>query len=155
MNNLDILKNKQGSTAILMSILVLTTILVISISTNTVVNKGLEMGKTQVFSVKAFYASEAGTESILWQVRKNNLSTATTSANAFLCLDGSGMVVSSSMASSTCESGANHYNYTLSNDATYFLKHDMYYDNGYNATTTIITSYGDYKDNRRLTQIEY
>ena len=63
----NITKNNQGSTMLLMTILVLASILTISLSLSAIVVNGLKMGVNQVHSTKAFFAAEAGAERILWE----------------------------------------------------------------------------------------
>lgn len=66
---LEIIKNKKGATAILMTMLILAGILFIGLTASQLVNNGLILGKTQVNSTKAYFAAEAGAERILWGVR--------------------------------------------------------------------------------------
>lgn len=68
MNN--ILKNNTG-TALLMTLLILTSILTVSLGVANLIVSGIKMSRTQAQSTKAFFASEAGVERSLWEVRKN------------------------------------------------------------------------------------
>ena len=73
MNNLffKFKKNKQG-TALLMTILILNSILIISLSASRLVVSGIKMSGTQIRSTKAFFAAEAGAERSLYEWRKNS-----------------------------------------------------------------------------------
>ena len=67
---MSILKNKNG-TALMMALLILTSILTVSLGAADLVMSGLKMSGTQARSAIAYFAAEAGAESILWEIRKN------------------------------------------------------------------------------------
>jgi len=64
------IKNNEG-TALLMALLVLASILTVSLGTADLIVPGIKMSRTQAQSTKAFFASEAGVEKSLWEIRKN------------------------------------------------------------------------------------
>ena len=66
----DRAKNNNG-TALLMTLLILTSILVVALGAASLIVPGIRMSRTQAQSTKAFFAAEAGVERALWEVRKN------------------------------------------------------------------------------------
>jgi hypothetical protein len=64
-------KNNKG-TALLMTLLILTSILVVVLGAANLIVPGIKMSRTQAQSTKAFFASEAGVEKALWELRKND-----------------------------------------------------------------------------------
>lgn len=68
-------KNKKNQTgvALLLTLLILTSILVITLGAADLVFAGIKMNRLTGYSNIAFYASEAGMERVLWEARKNNL----------------------------------------------------------------------------------
>ena len=71
--NIDFIKDNKGVTALLMTVLVLTSILSVTLSVSAIVRKGISMNWEQVHSVKAFFASEGGMERILYETRKDDI----------------------------------------------------------------------------------
>lgn len=65
---------KNRGMALLMTLLILTSILVVALGASSLIVPGIKMSRTQAQSTKAFFASEAGVEKALWEVRKNNYS---------------------------------------------------------------------------------
>lgn len=64
---------KEGNgTALLMTLLILTSILVVVLGAANIIVPGIKMSRTQAQSTKAFFASEAGIEKALWELRKND-----------------------------------------------------------------------------------
>ena len=70
MKNYRKLKENRG-TALLMTLLILTSILTVALGAANLIVPGIRMSRTQAQSTKAFFASEAGVERSLWEVRKN------------------------------------------------------------------------------------
>jgi hypothetical protein len=64
--------NKQGS-ALLMTILILSSIITVSFSVSRMVMTAVETGGVQSQSVIAYYASEAGAERILYNIRYGDI----------------------------------------------------------------------------------
>ena len=63
-------KNNNG-TALLLTLMILASILVVALGTASLIIPGIKMSRTQEQSIKAFFAAEAGAERALWEVRKN------------------------------------------------------------------------------------
>jgi len=63
-------KENNGS-ALLLTLLILTSILVVALGAAGLIVPGIKMSRTQEQSTKAFFAAEAGAERALWEVRKN------------------------------------------------------------------------------------
>lgn len=64
-----LLKNKKGS-ALLLTLLVITSIIVIAMGGSTLALSGIKMAGVQSQSVKAYFAAEAGAEELLYKTRK-------------------------------------------------------------------------------------
>ena len=62
-------KNNQGSIALLMTMIVLTSILTVVLTASEIIRNGLVADKTQLDSTKAYFIAEAAAERILWHVR--------------------------------------------------------------------------------------
>lgn len=63
-------KNNKG-TALLMTLLILTSILVVALASANILSSGIEMNRNQSQSTKAFFAAESGVEKALWEMRRN------------------------------------------------------------------------------------
>ncbi len=66
----ELAKNKQGS-ALLITVLILTSILTAAFGAANLVVSGIKMSGTQERSTVAYFAAEAGAERVLWEIRKN------------------------------------------------------------------------------------
>lgn len=55
-----------------MTVLMLSGVLTVALSSASLVVSRLVANRTQTYSTKAFFASEAGVERSLWELRKNN-----------------------------------------------------------------------------------
>jgi hypothetical protein len=64
----------QRGTALLMTIMLLNSILIVALGASSLVNAGVLIGRAQGRSVVSFFAAEAGSERVLWEIRKNNSS---------------------------------------------------------------------------------
>lgn len=64
------IKNNDG-TALLLTLLILTSILVVALGAANLIIPGIRMSRTQEQSTKAFFAAEGGAERALWELRKN------------------------------------------------------------------------------------
>lgn len=74
MNNiLKIIKDKKGSTAIMMTVVLMGGMLFISLTVGQIIANGIISGRAQIHSTKAFFAAESGIERILWETRQNDL----------------------------------------------------------------------------------
>lgn len=58
-------------TALLMTILILNTIVVVSLAAAKLVTSGVRMSGTQAKSTRAYFVAESGAERILWEWRNN------------------------------------------------------------------------------------
>ena len=65
---------KNNGSVLLISILILAGFLLTAVTASKLVYKGLEMGRVQANSTKAYFAGEAGAEKSLWEVRKGGYS---------------------------------------------------------------------------------
>lgn len=65
-------KSQKGFTGILIAMLVLFSILPISLIMNDIILNNMKMNKNRFNSTKAFFAAEAGSEQILWELRKDD-----------------------------------------------------------------------------------
>ncbi len=68
----NIAEDNKG-TALLMAILILTSMLTVSLAISEMVMSGLKSSGAQARSTKAYYAAEAGAEHVLWEVRQDDL----------------------------------------------------------------------------------
>lgn len=66
-----IIKNRQG-VILLLTMFILTGILTVTLAVADLVMAGIKMNRLTGYSGIAFFASEAGLERALWEVRKNN-----------------------------------------------------------------------------------
>jgi hypothetical protein len=80
--NIKLEKNKQGS-ALLMAILILSSIIAVSFSVSRMVMTAIETGGVQAQSVMAYYSSEAGVERVLYGIRQGDLVVEETNPNLF------------------------------------------------------------------------
>ena len=150
----NIIKNNRGATGILLTMLILSSVLVVTLTISEIVRTGLIMGRTQIHSTKAFFASEAGAERLLWEIRKDSLDPTPTGLNCdptgdyFCFLIATGDINSCNDPCPALEIETQ----TLSNGADYNLIYE--YDVGPPATT-ILTSYGSYDDVRRAVELRY
>src|SRR5680860_1309976 len=71
MKNYKKLKNNKGA-ALLMTLLILSSILVVALATSDLVMSGIKMSRNRIQSTKAFFAAETGIERLLWAVRKDS-----------------------------------------------------------------------------------
>ncbi len=69
--NNKIIKDNEGA-ALLMTLLILSSVLVVALATADLVMVGIKMSRNQVQSTRAFFAAEAGVERSLWKSRKDS-----------------------------------------------------------------------------------
>jgi len=69
----NVLKNKFG-TALFMALLILSGVLAVSLGVASLLISGAKMSRGQAHSTKAYFATEAGIERSLWEVRKGSYS---------------------------------------------------------------------------------
>ncbi|MCF7795405.1 hypothetical protein K9M50_03535 [Patescibacteria group bacterium] len=80
--NIKFKTDKQGS-ALLMAILILSSIIAVSFSVSRMVMTAIETGGVQAQSVMAYYASEAGAERVLYGMRHGSLVIDENASNLF------------------------------------------------------------------------
>ncbi len=146
MNNVN---NKKGATIIIMTILILGVILAATSAISNIVMNSILAGKLQIDATKAFFASEAGAERILWEVRKNSfdpvLSDCNNNDNVCFSSDTFGIVITG--CGSPCLVNRDQ---RLDNDASFFLEYE------FDGTDTTFTSVGGYAgDVTRIVEITY
>ncbi len=65
--------NKKGS-AMLLTMFILASMLIVAMSGAYLISIGIVAGNIQSESIKAYFAAEAGTERLLWELRQNGFS---------------------------------------------------------------------------------
>ncbi|MFA5248008.1 MAG: pilus assembly PilX N-terminal domain-containing protein [Patescibacteria group bacterium] len=65
------IKYCQSGTALLMTLLILSIVIMISLASAKIIVSGVKMSGTQARSTKAYFAAESGIERTLWEWRKN------------------------------------------------------------------------------------
>jgi hypothetical protein len=149
MNNMfKIIKNQQGVTALMLTLLILTSVLTVSLAMADVIRNGLIMDKTQFGSTRAYFAAEAAAERILWAVRYGNFHIDTD------CTSGQYVSFNDSDCggSAPCclDSAVQHS--LGSSGAVYSIKYE------YDASAerkNIITNIGSYRDVNRIVELRY
>lgn len=149
--------NQHGSTLLVLSMMVLAFILIMALGASAIVRNGLLMGRNQVESTKAFFAAEAGSERILWEVWQGGIVPGDGVAGDYcdtnpadFCFGGDPGIVSSCDALGSCAID----NQTLTgSEAQYAVS--FFYEAGTTATTTL-TSMGSFKGiNSRVIKLIY
>lgn len=79
--------NQSGAAAILMTILILSSILFVSIIVSDLVQNGIVAARTQVHSTKALFAAESGVEKALDEIWKTNFESEYSPNNCLRCED--------------------------------------------------------------------
>ncbi len=77
---MSLIKNNRGQ-ILLMTLLILTSMMVTALAAVDFIVPGIKMSRTQAYSNIAYFAAEAGSERILWEVYKNNYALANTNQN--------------------------------------------------------------------------
>jgi hypothetical protein len=132
----SLFKNNHG-TALFMSLMILSGVLIVSLGAAGLVMSGIKQGRTQTHSTKAYFAAEAGAERALWEIRKNTAGLNSCNVNDYI--DFGPPVV--------CDS--NEHAYSLSNNALYYV----IFKAGGVATTTV--SVGNFNDVKRSVEVSY
>ena len=138
----NLLKDNRG-VALFITLMILTAVLVISLGAAGLVTSGIQQGRAQSDSTKAYFAAEAGAERVLWEIRKNNF--------AFLRGDASPCQASDYInfdtSPATCDT--NSHNYTLSNNSSYVVLYTG------DTPQIIFKSIGAYKEVERSVEVSY
>ncbi len=124
--------NKRG-TALLMTVMVLASILIITLGASNIILPGIVMGRTQGYSTKAYFAAEAGAEESLWTIRKATISGCPPAGE---CLD---------FSTDSC-GNCHSLTYTLANGSSYYVQYAS-------STYTSLISKGDYLGTRRTIEL--
>jgi hypothetical protein len=122
---------KERGTALLMTILILNSIILVALSASKLIVSGVKESGTQSKSTKAYFAAEAGAERMLYEYRK-----------------GTNTCGNSSFATSTCVFAKN-----LTGGGSY----NVYWKKGSNdiGSTLVFYSAGTYLDLRRSVEIDF
>lgn len=137
--NFTNLSQDNRGIALMMALLILTSILVVSLGAADLVMSGLKMSGTQERSTIAYFAAEAGIERVLWEIRKNgfDISGCDTTTNKYVDFSASPAVCGNSEDVKT-----------LSNNSSYSVEYTL------NSPRTFV-SVGEYAGVRRVVEISY
>jgi len=138
-----LIKNHNG-VALLMTMLIMASFLVVVLMAADIITSGITMAKTQTFSTRAFFAAEAGAERALWEVRKNNF--AFERADTTACFDPTDYIEFIYPAPAVCNLTLQEY--TLSNNASYSVVYAS-------SSPIIFRSIGDFSDTRRVVEVSF
>jgi uncharacterized protein (UPF0333 family) len=139
-----IIKNQQGATALMLTLLILTSVLTVSLTIADVIRNGLIMDKTQFGSTQAYFAAEAAAERILWATRYGGQSECTN--GEYVCFDAE---TNSNISGCGSSCGVDYDYQKLSNGAEYKIYFTI------NGLTTTITNIGTYQDINRVVELRY
>lgn len=135
--------NQSGGTAILITVLMLTSILTATLAVSDIIRNGLLTSNIQVNSTKAYFAAEAAAEKIIWEIRKNGHDPSTCGSGNCYLFDGVGNIIG---CDNECDSDNE---YTLSNNARFMIKYE------FSAPDNKLICYGRFKDVGRVVQLIY
>jgi len=135
----NIIKNKKGSTAILLTMMVLISIFSVTLITSSIINNNIKMGRDQVHSTKAFFAAESGAEKVLWEARVNNFNFSGCPVGQYVNFDNNPAVC-----------GENVYSYSFSNNASTTVKYIKF-----DGDLHVLHSKGNYKEIQRRIEISF
>ena len=133
------IRNNHGSTAILLTVLILTSVLTVTLVAAEIGQSGIIAGRQQNDSTRAYFAAEAGAERVLNDVRNGNFVVGCSS-----CLSDNCVKFNSDPALDTCvacNSSDTSQKIKLSNDAYYMMAICNDVGNIIHATST--GSFGD------------
>ncbi len=147
--------NENGS-AIFLVVLLLAGVLTISLGAADLIVSGAKMGKVQYDSTKAYFASEAGAERALWEVRKREIEPTNLLFEPEIdadCIANLSYVnfdnFNTPPGKAVC--GAKQTN-NLTNDSSYYV---LFQDKDDVNKIITLKSFGDYRDTRRSVEITY
>jgi Tfp pilus assembly protein PilX len=112
-------KNNQGSTVLLLSLLMVFSMLVVTMTASVLVQNGLKMGRTQEHSTQAYFAAEAGAEQLLWEWFMQSYDPSAT------CIVGGCIVFDAGCNFTSCDNDCANSNKlcTLSNGTTFRIQY--------------------------------
>ena len=136
---MNIIKDNNGI-ALMMALLILTSILVVSLGAADLVISGLKASGTQERSTISYFAAEAGLEKILWEIRQNefSLGDCSTEINKY---------VDFSPSPAECDGNDTHTE-SLSNNSSYKAVFTS------DSPITFMSA-GEYEGIRRVVEISY
>ncbi len=147
------LKNNQGSTILLITFMVMSSMLFASLALSDIVINGLKMAKTQADSTLAHYAAESAAEMVLWEIRENGLAFSTLNAGSpcidpsNICFDADGVINGCKV---DCLAAGYSSSFTLtSSGATGNIEYEL------DGTDIVLLCIGTYRDTRRAIKIRY
>ena len=153
--------NQRGATAIFMTMVILSAILVVSLSASDMVLKGMKYGKTRYDSAKAFYAAETGAEQIMWEIRKKGTALLPVGGVGF-CQDDPGEFCFNDVNDTTivsCENDCTASSYVnsqeLDTDLTFNLEFDLDVHSPVQYSSTTLLSIGKYRNEVRKIKLTY
>lgn len=131
-----------------MTLIILSSVLIVSLGAADLATSGIKQGRTQSYSIKAYFAAEAGAERILWEIRKNNFiftrsDNTICQVNDYINFDN----INTPPDPATCGSEQDN---ALLNGAMYSV---IFKSGGLSATTT--AAVGSYHDANRSVEITY
>jgi len=143
----NVIENNRG-TALFLTLIILSSVLIVSLGAADLIVSGVKQARTQLYSVRSYFAAEAGAERVLWEIRKNNFTflradNTACQANDYVNFDN--INIPPNMA--TC---GNEQVNALLNGATYSV---IFKSGGAAATTT--RAIGGYHNTERSVEISY
>ena len=148
--------NQRGSALLLISMLVLTFILVVALGASAIVRNGIIMDREQMESTKAFFASEAGAERILWEIWQNGKEPGKGNGSDFCNANPASFCFDSDPNGDIdeCNTSCTNEDYqTLDNDAKYSL--GFFYEESGSGSTTTLSSLGSFRKVNRIIKLIY
>jgi hypothetical protein len=124
------MRDKKGS-ALILTMFILTGMLIVAMSSSYVILVGIRSGGVQSQSTKAYYAAEAGAESLLWQMRHNSYIYPSQPSDLVPLAGLSGTML-------------------YSTDATYSI-----YFSRFNPGSLVFSSIGNYQKTKRSIEVEF
>ena len=141
---MDFRQDQKGNTALMMTVIVLSSVLAIVLSSSEIIRNGIIMDRVQLDSTKAYFAAEAAAERVLWIVR-NDISDLSTCNDTNHCLhiDTSNTILCDTNCSAT------------NNISSALAGYQYYIDYDESGTETKLTCYGFYATSSRAVELSY
>jgi hypothetical protein len=156
MNSKNKNESQRGASSIFITMIILTGMLFVALTINTIVQNGIVMSRAHINSTKAYFAAESGTERMLWQIRQYNYPNPAFNPTTASPVWVSGCCVTLDLppidsCNMNCVTGneADLYD-SLLNDSKYKVEYT------YNAPTATFTSTGDFEGiTKRVVETKY
>jgi hypothetical protein len=150
--------DQKGFGAIIITVVVLSSILVVTLTASQIVENGIKMGQTQLNSTKAFFAAEAGAEFILNEIRNNGYDIRLECPDGgdtdgdFICFTQSDPQILANCSDSVSCGASETLYYSFDNETRYYLNFRKI-----GSTTLSVVSRGEYREgeNQRAIQVQY